>query len=251
MNRLKLFRDDSRSCRLPERSEGLCRAERGVHSLWGSRCARIGPSLRSGRRPWFASRFQPAGFTIVELMVSLFIFGMLAAAGTTLLAFSVRSQAAAAIRLEAVADDARLASLLASDLAQAVPRRARDSAGATLAAFRGSNGVGAAPVLHYVRSGWSNAEDAPRASLQRVEIAVVEGRLERRSFTMIDGTDAGLSVVLADGVEGVRLRYRDKAVWRSDWSDPNPAALPRAVELIVRRAGQPPLMMAFLVGVGA
>jgi general secretion pathway protein J len=190
------------------------------------------------------------GFTIVELMVSLFIFGMLAAAGTTLLSFSVRSQADATARLEAVAGDARMSSLLASDFAQAVPRLARDNAGATLPAFRGTNGVGATPVLRYVRSGWSNAEDAPRASVQRVEIVIVEGRLERRSFAMIDGADTAPPIVLAERLEGVRLRYRDKAAWRADWSDPNPAALPRAVELIVRRTGQPPLMMAFLVGVG-
>ena len=86
------------------------------------------------------------------------------------------------------------------------------------------------------------------ASIQRVEIALDQGRLERRTYAMVDGATAGPAMVLADNVENVRLRYRDKGVWAASWQNPAPASMPKAVELIVKRQGQPALMMAFLVG---
>lgn len=188
------------------------------------------------------------GFTLIEMMVALLIFGMLAAAGVSLLTFSVRAQAAASERLDSVADDQRMASLLASDLAQAVPRITRDVIGANQRAFSGTNGVGAAPVLRYVRTGWSNPEGATRASIQRVEIALDQGRLERRTYAMTDGATAGEPMVLADDVESIRLRYRERGDWKVTWDNSDPKALPKAVELIVKRKGQPALLMAFLVG---
>ncbi len=188
------------------------------------------------------------GFTLIEMIIALLIFGLLAAAGVSLLTFSVRAQAAATERLDAVANDQRMASLLASDLAQAVPRITRDVIGANQRAFTGTNGVGTVPMLRYVRGGWSNPDGNPRASIQRVEIALDQGRLERRTYMMADGATAGPPMVLADTVENVRLRYRDKGVWRPVWDDPNSVSLPKAVELIIERKDAPDLMMAFLVG---
>ena len=189
-----------------------------------------------------------AGFTLLEMMVALMIFGLIAAAGLSLLTFSVRAQEGATRQLALVADDQRMESLLTSDLAQAVPRITRDAIGASIPAFVGTNGVGSAPVLHYVRGGWSNPDGQARASIQRVEVVVADGRLERRSAAMTDGGTPGLPVVLATNVESIGLRYRYKGLWMPVWSNPDPAAMPRAIELIVKRTGQPALMMAFLVG---
>jgi general secretion pathway protein J len=193
-------------------------------------------------------RARDAGFTLIEMMVALFIFAMLAAAGVSLLTFSVRAQAAAAERLDSVADDQRMASLLASDLAQALPRITRDTIGVNQRAFSGTNGIGAAPVLRYVRGGWSNPESAARASIQRVEIALDQGRLERRTYAMTDGATAGEPMVLASNVETIRLRYRQRGDWAATWESSNPKALPKAVELTIKRRDRPALMMAFLVG---
>ncbi len=194
------------------------------------------------------TRSAENGFTLIEMMVALLIFGMLAGAGVALLTFSVRAQAAASERLDSVANDQRMASLLASDLAQAVPRVTRDVVGANQRAFSGTNGVGAAPLLRYVRGGWSNPDGASRASIQRVEIALTDDRLERRTYAMTDGATAGDPMVLATGVETVSLRYRDRGVWNTTWENDNPKILPKAVELSVTRKGSPALTMAFLVG---
>jgi general secretion pathway protein J len=188
------------------------------------------------------------GFTLIEMMIALLIFGMIAASGVSLLNFSVRAQAAATQRLDAVGNDRRLASLLASDLAQSLPRVTRDSTGAQVSAFSGSNGVGAAPVLQYVRSGWTNPSGEARASIQRVEIVLVDGRLERRNYPMADGAIAGDPQTLATNVESIRMRYRDKGPWIEAWSAA--VTLPRAVEMTLKRKGEPALLMAFLVGSG-
>lgn len=190
------------------------------------------------------------GFTLVELMAALLIFGIIAAAGVSLLNFSVRAQAAATQRLDALADDRRMAALLTSDLAQAVPRVSRDTGGAQLRAFSGTNGVGALPMLRYVRGGWSNPSGDPRANIQRVDIALVDGRLERRAYTQADGALAGPPQLIATNVESIRLRYRDRGPWADRWTATTLTALPRAVEMTIKRKGEPALLMAFLVGAG-
>lgn len=200
----------------------------------------------NGSKPFCGSAEN--GFTLIEMMVALLIFGMLAGAGVSLLTFSVRAQAAASERLDSVANDQRMASLLASDLAQAVPRITRDLIGANQRAFSGTNGVGAAPVLRYVRGGWSNPDGASRASIQRVEIALNGDRLERRTYAMSDGATAGDPMVLATGIEAVSLRYRDRGAWSTDWENNDPKKLPTAVELTLTRKKEPALTMAFLVG---
>jgi general secretion pathway protein J len=206
--------------------------------------------LRRSANNGFICRGRSAknGFTLIEMMIALLIFGMIAAAGVSLLNFSVRAQAASTQRLGALGDDRRMSALLGSDLAQSLPRVTRDSMGAQIPAFTGTNGVGAAPMLRYVRSGWTNPLGERRASIQRVEIALVGGRLERRSYPMADGAVASAPQTLATNVESVRLRYRNTGAWLDVWS--TPTALPRAVEIILKRRGEPPLMMAFLVGSG-
>ena len=198
-----------------------------------------------------SGRSAQHGFTLIEMMVALMIFAMLATAGVSLLGFSVRAQAAATARLDSVAADQRMASLIAADLAQALPRIFRDTSGARQPAFAGTNGIGDAPLLRYTRGGLGNGLETTRAAIQRVELTLVSGRLERRAYAMVDGTVAGPPMPLARDIETIRLRYRDKGLWAGTWDDPRPAALPQAIEMIVKRRGRPALMMAFMVGTGA
>ncbi len=187
------------------------------------------------------------GFTLVELVVALFIFGMLAAAGVGLLAFSVRAQDAAGTRLAAVGDERRLSSLLAADLAQAVPRVTRDAGGASVPAFSGTNGQGRAPILSYVRAGWTNPAQRARSGLQRVEIVLAGDRLERHASTITDGNETVMPTVLADDVERVAARYRTATGWSDRFADPRADALPRAAELTLTRKNAAPLTLDFLV----
>ena len=192
------------------------------------------------------------GFTLVELLVSLLIFGMLSAAGVALLSFSVRAQDVAGERLGQLADIRRAGALLTADLAQAAPRIVRDEAGALRPAFEGGAGQGDAVALALVRRGWDNLDGAGRPSLQQVEYRLVEDRLERRAWRFLDGAEAMEPVTILDGVASLRLRYRDEdGQWRERWDPTDITMLPRAVELLVAIEGEGSIRQLFLVGAGA
>ncbi|MET1112173.1 MAG: type II secretion system minor pseudopilin GspJ [Allosphingosinicella sp.] len=190
-----------------------------------------------------------SGFTLAELLVSLFIFGLLSAAGVGLLSFSVRAQEAAEARLGDLADFRRAGTLLAGDLAQAAPRMARDSAGNSRPAFQGVGGEQGGVALAFVRRGWENLDDAPRPSLQRVEYSVNQGRLERRVYPRLDGAAPLAATTVVDGVRSIRLRYRDsEGRWRERWDPTKANELPRAVELVMAAEGSGTTRQLFQTG---
>jgi general secretion pathway protein J len=194
-------------------------------------------------------RARDQGFTLVEMMVALFIFALIAAAGVTLLGVGVRAQAAATAELERTGGLRRMSVLLANDLAQAVPRTARGGDGAVLRAFTGNDGSSDPLVMGYVRAGWSNPDGVMRAGVQRVDIVLNEGRLERHGHRDVDGNSPAAVIVLADDVGTISTRYRDdKGEWRPRWDNALLTSMPVAVELTLTRAKRPPVTMAFVTG---
>ena len=199
------------------------------------------PSPASGRGEF--------GFTLVELLVALLIFGMLSAAGVALLSFSVQAQDMAGERLGALAEIRRAGALLTSDLAQAAPRISRDEAGATRPAFEGSSGQGDTILLSLVRRGWENLDGSNRPSLQKVEYSFSGGELRRRAYRFVDGAAAMEAAALVEGVRQLRLRYRDdKGEWRERWDPTQLTELPAAVELVIEVEGSGSIRQLFLVG---
>lgn len=189
------------------------------------------------------------GFTLVELLVSLFIFALLSAAGVALLSFSVRAQETAEVQLGRIADVRRTGALLSGDLAQAAARPWRDEDGASRPAFTGASGEREGAILAFVRRGADNLEELPRPSVQRVEYQLQGDRLERRSWTMVDGSPPKADSTMLDGVRRLRLRYRDrKGEWRETWNPTALADLPRAVELVVDTEEAGATRMLFLTG---
>lgn len=193
-----------------------------------------------------------SGFTLVEMLVALLIFGLISAAAVSLLTFSVRAQEVAGIRLSGLADLRRASAMLGADLAQAAPRFSRDEAGAVHPAFAGGTGEDGGPALALVRHGWSNVDRSPRPLLQKVEYRLNGSSLERRSFPQVDGAEASVPLRLIDGVSALRLRYRDPAgAWRDRWDPVDPAALPVAAEAVFVLADGTEVRQLFLVGAGA
>jgi general secretion pathway protein J len=192
------------------------------------------------------------GFTLVELLVSLLIFGMLSAAGVALLTFSVRAQDLADERLDQLAGFRRFGAILTSDLAQAAPRISRDEAGATRAAFTGGSGETEGASLLFVRRGWENLDGSPRPSLQKVQYRLREGRLERISYRYLDGAAAMEPAPLIDRVRSLRLRYRErKGEWRDRWDPERIGEMPTALELVINIEGSGTIRQLFLIGAAA
>lgn len=188
------------------------------------------------------------GFTLVEVMIALMIFGMIAAAGVALLSFSVRAQAAGGKALDDVGALGRLDALLTSDLAQAVDRPARDERGTRLPAFVGERGGDV--VVRLVRGGWTNVDGAPRPSLQKVEYRLVGNRIERVAWPMVDGAAPLAAGTALEGVAGVAARYRFGGAWSDRWDGTQGAPLPQAMEIVVSRPDRTTVRALYLVGTG-
>src|SRR6185295_20001117 len=89
-----------------------------------------------------AGRDMKRGFTLVEMLIALTIFGMLTAAGVALLTLTVRTQATSERLLDEVGELRRAGALLTADLGQAAPRISRDGDGRARPAFIGAAGDG-------------------------------------------------------------------------------------------------------------
>ena len=190
-----------------------------------------------------------AGFTLVELMVALAIFALISVAGVTLLRSGTDTQIAVKNRLEDMSRTNRLANALENDLAQAVRRPVRDIAGQTVPAFIQRDADVPGALFGFVRAGWSNFDEAPRAGLQRVAYVLDGKALKRLGWPMLDGAQPGDAATLVDDVSSAQVRFRDDAgEWRSDWTANDAGALPRAIELRLTIAGKPEHRMLFLVG---
>lgn len=177
------------------------------------------------------------GFSLVEVLVAVVVFALLSAAGVAVLAYAVDQHGIVRERLDRVQEFQRARALLRADLGQAAPRRARRADGSVPAqALVGTAGdaVAGMPLVALVRRGWSNHDEAPRASLQYVEYRLVEQRLERRTRPAVDGAALGKPQVVLAGVHGARALYHYRGQWLDGWpggADAVPAAIRLQLEL--------------------
>jgi general secretion pathway protein J len=189
-----------------------------------------------------------SGFTLIEVMVSLMIFGMIAAAGVAILSFSVKAQSVTGAKLDDLSALTRTMSILSADLAQASNRATRDEAGTSVPAFVGESVSGLTPMLRLVRAGWSNIDGAPRSSMQKVAYRVDAGTLQRIAYPMIDGAQPLPPAALLTHVRQVTLRYRIAGAWSDRWDGASGRPLPDAMELTVQRDEGTQYRQMFLVG---
>lgn len=171
------------------------------------------------------------GFTLVEMVVALVIFALLASAGVGLLRASVDTQEKVGEALADLGSAARLRTLLQADLAQVV---VRPVAGAPT----GFAGEGSSLLL--VRAFDPAGRESGSTGLQVVRWSLAQGSLVRQSLTPA-GALQGPSAALSGEVASLQFRYRGAdGSWRSTWSDPG---LPAAVEVAVQRRGEAPVTL--------
>jgi len=194
-------------------------------------------------------RSAQQGFTLIELLVALAIFAMLATTGVLLLRGSVDTQAAVQTRLDALADVQRGVATLDADLSQATNRISRTAAGTLAPAFFGRAVQGDEPIMEFVRGGWSNPSNQRHPSVQKVEYWLRGDRFERVGYPAVDGAAPPEAATLFDKVTSLTIRYRAaRGDWLGVWAPAKPLEMPVAVELILARTGEPPLVLRFLVG---
>ena len=187
------------------------------------------------------------GFTLVEMLVALAVFSLLAAAGVGLLRSSLDTQSAVDARLSELGRLGRLHALLSGDLGQAVERPTRISGGARPAFTGDSTG------MQLVSAGWSNLDGSARSELQRVEWRASGNAFSRTGYRHLDGSDEGAnSSALAREISSARLRYRMlDGSWASSFRSSERQPLPSAVELTLDKAGAAPLVMVIALPASA
>ena len=192
-----------------------------------------------------AGRSAEQGFTLVEVMVALLIFAMIASAGVAILSFSIRAQAATGARLDDQAAIARTVSALTADLAQAAPRAARDEAGRLRPAFVGEPGE-----MLFTRGGWTNLDATARPNLQKVLWRLSGQTLVRIGYPEVDGAQPLAQTPMLDRVSALVVRYRYAGAWSDRWDGAGGIALPQALELRLTRTDGTNWRMMALVGTG-
>lgn len=191
-----------------------------------------------------------SGFTLVEVLISLLIFALIAAAGAAVLSLSIDNRFAIKAASDRTGDLQRLRSLLKADLGQAAARRSRGPTGRPMPQPMAGPAAPGDPVLILTRAGWSNPGEQPRPSLQRVEYRLVEDRLERRVSSHLDGARPGPPQVLYRGVRDLTVAFlRDGAEAPAFITTPE-RPLPDAVRLTMTLDGYGRVEQLFLVGGG-
>lgn len=184
-------------------------------------------------------RNPEAGFTLVEMLVAMVIFAMLAVAGVGLLRASVDTQTAIDNRLAGLNAQERVAALFTADLGQAT---ARLQIG--LGESRQLSFIGTPSSVSLMRGGWANPDGQPRSSLQRVEWTGRQSSVSRIAHLFLDGSDPGQPAILQRDVEFFALRYRRAdGSWIDRFSSTEREILPIAVEMTARARGGPPLVV--------
>ena len=179
------------------------------------------------------------GFTLLELLVALAIFGLLAAMSYSGLQAVLKQQAHTEQAADRLGELQKLYLIMQRDIEQIVPRTVRDEFGDVQQPLVGGD------ALQLTRGGWRNPAGRQRSTLQRVGYAYDDEQLVRYSWSVLDRAQDSepLEQPLIDDVERMGLRYLDgNDEWREQWPDAvaainaDPAdipALPKAVEVTI------------------
>ena len=177
---------------------------------------------------------KDAGFTLVEALVSLFVFSLIASGCVAMLMQSVESQRRVGQAHEALRQLQTTRALLSDDLAQLVLRDVRELEGRRP---RFIGGDADAP-LAVVRAGAEpGAARQASTALTLVEYRFADGQLIRASRGDLDSGAPMAERVLMSDAGAPRFEFFDGTAWRENWLvGPGGGAPPRAVALIVQSA---------------
>jgi general secretion pathway protein J len=177
------------------------------------------------------------GFTLLELLVALFITAVVFAMGYGALSQALTSRKEVeeqSARLSAVQQAMRV---MEQDFELMQPRPARDPLGngyeaavvvsqnapSAMSTDDTTTTVGGTPLLTFTRGGWANPAGLPRSELQRVSYLLRDGKLVRQNLPVMD-TTAATAVVereLLDQVQSVSFQYMDESfAWSASWPTP-------------------------------
>lgn len=149
------------------------------------------------------------GFTLIEILVAVLIFGMIGVAAFSTLRTAQDAQTTLRERGERFLKLQRAVTTFSRDYQQLAFRRVRDSYGDRLPLVQGVSDD-TDTWIAFTRSGWRNPAQLPRSSLEYVRYALEEGQLIRYSYLLLDQAQKPVvkKRVLLDGISKMQLKFR-------------------------------------------
>ncbi len=196
------------------------------------------------------------GFTLVEMLVALAIFAMLAVAGGGIIQQSLAAREGMADTHQKLAALQMARSVIKADLARLVVRPARTPFGDREdMVFWGGEPLTDGPLLAFMRGGWDNPGALEsRGGLQYVEYRLHEGQLIRQARLRPDPTQQTpvQEQILLQGVTALELSFLGRGQWTPTWRVASLSGrLPEAVALEFDLAGIGPVRQLFLTAQGS
>lgn len=203
------------------------------------------------------ARAPRRGFTLLETLVAVGIFSLIAVAGAASVRFAHTSQEAAQNAGDRLAALMAARAVMRADFDQAIARPTQDPFGADRRpAFLGGAQILDGVLFAFVHGGWENPLGAARPTLQHVSYEMAEGAFVRVVRPRLDPTQDTPETArrLIDGVSDVRVRFFSGGTWFDRWGVRDgggavtDAGAPEAVELVMTIEGVGRVRQIFLVG---
>ena len=182
------------------------------------------------------------GFTLIELVVALFITTIIFAMGYSALSQALINRKQVDEQAARLSNVQQALRIMEQDFELLQPRPVRDLSGSgyqsplvlnqNLSAGTSSPGNAAASgnatqqglaYISFTRGGWANPAGLPRSELQRVSYLLRDGKLIRQHLPELDTTGAVLveERELLDQVEALSFRFMDDGlIWEDSWPTP-------------------------------
>ncbi len=183
-------------------------------------------------------RIVQRGFTLIEVLVALAVFGVLSALAYMTLGQTLSNADLLTERMDRLQAVQRTMNYLSTEFLQAAPRSVRADLGQYEPALQSSFASDFA--LQITHGGWPNSAGVPRSTQQRTAYRVEDDELVRYHWNVLDRTASNIPVatVLLDELESLTFRFlRADGEWVDQWppvnvqTNSNTTMLPRAVEI--------------------
>ena len=162
-------------------------------------------------------RRRHAGFTLLELIVAIAIFAIMAVMAYGGLDSVLNQRRAVEQRLDHIAQLQKAYMRLRADFQQVRNRPVRDPFGDESPALYVTP---SAPVLEFTRGGWRNPTFQPRSTQERVSYHVADGKLLRDSWRVLDRVQGAepAELIVLEGVTEITWRfYGSSGQWETNW----------------------------------
>jgi general secretion pathway protein J len=161
------------------------------------------------------------GFTLLELLVAMFIAAVMFAIGYGAINQAMNNHSGLAEQQARLLEMQTAVRVLEQDIVQLAPRPIRQPVGdGFLPCLIGQADPNTQPILQLTRGGWNNASGVQRPGLQRVAYFLEKNTLRREYWTVLDPTlqNTTMKRDLLTHVKTVTFRFMDlNKQWQTQW----------------------------------